>query len=193
MKRRMIKIISINGLLFSSLFVASLAQATLCNIDEEIIAQCSLKNGKFASICSQKREDDEGFGRPIELQYRFGTKDNIEFYYPDIQGKADNIFKYSQFITPYEPRSFYEVTFRNGKYMYIFHEQVQNEKVGEQFISSYHSGLSVQTVSMNIDEKQLETTKILRRIKCTESPHKPIIRSGGTSLTRDTFNTLIEY
>ncbi len=137
MKRRMIKIISINSLLFSSFFIASFAQATLCNIDEEIIVQCSLKNGKIASICGQRREGEEGVGRPTELQYRFGTKDNIEFYYPDIQGKADNIFKYSQFRVPYEPRSFYHVTFRNGKYMYLFHEQEQNEEMGEQQISSY--------------------------------------------------------
>ncbi len=83
-----------------------LNKGTLCNKTEEVVASCPLMNEKIVSLCNDSKV----------LTYRYGTGDNIEFSFSNI----DNLHKFYFADTSGGSVNAKIIFFKSGNYRYAF-------------------------------------------------------------------------
>ena len=91
----------------------SYAANSLCDATEKIIFNCQLKlSKKTISVCgSQSLTKDSGY-----IQYRFGTKKNLELIYPSTKINSQSHFFWND--KRFYQSSLFELTFENKGYFY---------------------------------------------------------------------------
>ncbi|KTC15440.1 hypothetical protein [Pseudomonas viridiflava] len=86
---------------------------TLCTADEDIYFSCPLPGDKIVSICaSNNTSPTAGY-----VQYRYGTADNIEMYYPDEKVSPKNLFSLVDASEGSVNKNI--IKFKNGQYTYL--------------------------------------------------------------------------
>ena len=86
---------------------------TLCAADEDIYFSCPLLGDKIVSLCASNNTN------PISgyIQYRYGTADQIEMYYPDKMAPPNNRFSLVDASEGSVNKNI--IKFKNGQYTYL--------------------------------------------------------------------------
>ncbi len=86
---------------------------THCNIDEQIIFSCKIKN-KFVSVCSEK-------SKPNKITYRYGNIGSPEFIFPNpLASKSDQINYGTAFSAPH---GISHINFTNSSHQYFVYKK----------------------------------------------------------------------
>lgn len=142
----------------------AMASDSLCDLPQKVFINSETANGKYISFCTSDKWNDVA---PIkELQYRYGTKNNIEIYYPssttyaavrhiEDPSEVENHdrpmtaqqYKSNEFIlarVAYSGGGGMFISFKNHKYIYHYHSAIikvnmrQHEEI--EFLGVYKEG-----------------------------------------------------
>ena len=105
------------------LLIPSAQPVSLCNADEKIIFNCTIKqNAKLVSLCSSTNlSKDRGY-----IQYRFGRPGKIELEFPKSRDKSQQAFKYSHYFRAQFDTT--EISFTSGNYEYSIFDDYNGEE-----------------------------------------------------------------
>ena len=111
-------------LFVSFVFLVSSPQpGSLCNTDEKIIFNCTIKeNAKIVSLCSSRElTKDRGY-----IQYRFGRPGKVELEFPKSREKTQQAFKYSHYFRAQVDLT--EISFTSDNYTYSIFDDYNGEE-----------------------------------------------------------------
>lgn len=97
--------------------------ASLCNADETIIFNCTIKeNAKLVSLCSSREfTKDKGY-----IQYRFGRPGKVELEFPKSREKTQQAFKYSHYFRAQFDLT--EISFSSDNHHYSIFDDYNGEE-----------------------------------------------------------------
>lgn len=101
---------------------------SLCNLSEDIIFSCDMKNNKKLSICS-KVENGQ-----LTINYKYGELKNIEMIFPKQNAGNNTLFKYNHYIR-YQT-DYFRLAFKNNDYLYEIYRNYDGNKVNAGVIVS---------------------------------------------------------
>ncbi len=140
--------LSSTALIFALPMVALAGQQSLCSASEQVLFSCHTDK-KVASLCASKRfTRNSGY-----IQYRFGTKNLIEFKYPQTLSTPNNHFYY--YDVGYSRGWEDHISFKNGRYKYIVYEKFLWD--GDIYGGDHHTSTSgVMVLAPNGQESDLQ-------------------------------------
>jgi hypothetical protein len=132
--------ITARSILLISFFILpnSAISETLCLSDEKVAFTCNIKV-RIASLCASTIVDpDKG-----NIQYRFGTRSNIEFQFPSVPSGQGREFHLS--LATYGGGGETHIRFRNGSFEYIIYEKTTKGEKDQEGIrpTLFNSGVVV--------------------------------------------------
>ncbi|HEX2268768.1 MAG TPA: hypothetical protein VHH35_04515 [Pyrinomonadaceae bacterium] len=103
-------------------FTIAPQRGSLCNADEKVIFNCTLRNSKIVSLCSSPNlTKDQGY-----VQYRFGRPGKIELEFPQEREKSQQAFKYTHYFRAQVDLT--EITFTSGGHQYSIFDDYNGEE-----------------------------------------------------------------
>jgi hypothetical protein len=143
---KLLLLLSIVLLNWSTSLLADEAQGTLCRQGEEVLFSCPVKDGTtMVSLCGSKHlTAQEGY-----LQYRFGHADHIQLEFPTQRQETQKMFRYAQYSRYQVNRV--AISFQRGGYTYALFDSYEGDmlpKTHQQGVQVTPSGVARKEVTL---------------------------------------------
>lgn len=151
LKRSLLSIFFLSSV--STVFAQPVRGESLCKSDEISAFSCQVKN-KWASLCVGKDKD--------YAYYAYGTKDKIEFKYPENLTNSLQKFYYQDVTHSNSPNDQgFAIRFNNGAYQYVLFRIAYKIK---DFQASYERGINVSKNDKTIQIQECNPDSFSTRI-----------------------------